>query len=71
MAIVPPLALFLLNNPIVNDYDLSSLRNATIGAAPVDENVTKAMQKKFPGIILQQGTMHILKCDFIHVDIIA
>lgn len=55
LPIVPPLALFLLNHPMVRGYDLSSLQNIMIGAAPVYENVINGFAKKFPNVILQQG----------------
>ena len=45
----------MLNHPMVDDYDLSSVTSGVIGAAPMDEEATNAFQKKFPNMILQQG----------------
>lgn len=45
----------MLNHPMVDDYDLSSVTNALIGAAPVDEAATKSFREKFPNISLTQG----------------
>ena len=44
-----------MNHPMVDDYDLSSLGSITVGAAPMDENAISQFEKKFPGVILQQG----------------
>jgi len=55
LPIVPPIALFMLNHPIVDKFDLSSVHCVTVGAAPIDENVTKAFNKKFPKVLLTQG----------------
>ncbi|XP_057304021.1 uncharacterized protein LOC130641298 [Hydractinia symbiolongicarpus] len=52
---VPPIMLFLLNHPMVSKYDVSHLRNITVGAAPVDENVLNGFHKKFPNIHILQG----------------
>lgn len=53
---VPPIALFLLNHPMVKDYDLSSLTSAIVGAAPMEEAVTKMFKEKFPNLLLTQGS---------------
>lgn len=57
LPIVPPIALFLLNHPMVDDFDLSSIENVTVGAAPVEESATNLFNKKFPNILLSQGKM--------------
>jgi len=53
--IVPPLALFMINHPVVNAFDLSSMKEVVVGAAPIDATVTKAFIAKFPGAVLRQG----------------
>ncbi|XP_047144912.1 uncharacterized protein LOC100198219 isoform X1 [Hydra vulgaris] len=53
--IVPPIALFLKSNPIVDDYNISSLQKVIVGAAPLDEVVASSLNKKFPNIGWQQG----------------
>lgn len=37
----PPILLHLLNNPIVDDYDLSSLRTFNVGAAPIGPDTVR------------------------------
>ncbi|RDD44757.1 4-coumarate--CoA ligase 1 [Trichoplax sp. H2] len=46
VAIVPPLALFLLNSPLVDQYNLSSLKNITSGAAPLDTQLMERVKMK-------------------------
>lgn len=53
--IVPPLALFMINHPIVNTFDLSSMKEVVVGAAPIDAVVTNKFCEKFPGAVLRQG----------------
>lgn len=55
ICIVPPIAVFMLNHPMVSDYDLSSVTSGVIGAAPMDEQATNAFKDKFPNMVLQQG----------------
>ncbi|MEP6635380.1 MAG: 4-coumarate--CoA ligase family protein [Acidobacteriota bacterium] len=40
--LVPPIVLALSKSPIVADYDLSKLRKIFSGAAPLDQNLTRA-----------------------------
>ncbi len=44
--LVPPIVLALSKNPIVNDYDLSKLNTIFSGAAPLDENLTRACMER-------------------------
>jgi acyl-CoA synthetase (AMP-forming)/AMP-acid ligase II len=44
--IVPPIVLLLSNNPIVADYDLSSLHTLFSGAAPLGESLTRACMER-------------------------
>ena len=60
----------MLNHPVVNKFDLSSIYSISVGAAPMDESVTTAFHEKFPRIILMQGyglteslITHIQPCD--------
>ena len=56
MSLVPPLILFLLKHPMVDQYDLSSLQHITIGAAPCDQLTVDAFLAKFPNIsVVQQA----------------
>jgi acyl-CoA synthetase (AMP-forming)/AMP-acid ligase II len=44
--LVPPIVLALAKSPVVDNYDLSSLKMLFCGAAPLDENLTRnAMQR--------------------------
>ena len=55
VCIVPPILIFMVNHPIVDKFDLSAMRNATVGAAPADEALIKQFINKFPGTVLVQG----------------
>ncbi|KAL2065223.1 hypothetical protein VTL71DRAFT_2892 [Oculimacula yallundae] len=44
--IAPPVVLHLAKNPIVDDYDLSSLRMMTSGAAPLTKELIHAVKKR-------------------------
>jgi acyl-CoA synthetase (AMP-forming)/AMP-acid ligase II len=50
----PPMVLALANAPEVEDYDLSSLRYALCGAAPLDVEVTERAEKRL-GCLIRQG----------------
>lgn len=51
--IVPPIALMLAKDPIVDDYDLSSLRVLFCGAAPVGAELQVACESRLGCAILQ------------------
>ncbi|MCI0339493.1 MAG: 4-coumarate--CoA ligase family protein, partial [Acidobacteria bacterium] len=44
--LVPPIVLALSKNPIVDDYDLSTLRTIFSGAAPLGESLTRACMER-------------------------
>ena len=50
----PPMVLALANAPQVEDYDLSSLRFALCGAAPLDVAVTQRAERRL-GCLIRQG----------------
>ncbi len=52
--LVPPIVLALSKNPKIDDYDLSSLKTIFSGAAPLDENLTRACMKRL-GCDVRQG----------------
>ncbi|KAG0227922.1 hypothetical protein BGW42_002521 [Actinomortierella wolfii] len=52
--IVPPVALALAKHPMVNDYDLSSLRYIACGAAPLPKDLLDMIEKRL-GIYCRQG----------------
>ncbi|KAF9929579.1 putative fatty-acid--CoA ligase FadD10 [Modicella reniformis] len=53
--LVPPQILMLVKAPIVDQYDLSSLRFVMSGAAPCSRELSLALLKKFPQIQFRQG----------------
>ncbi|ORZ19088.1 hypothetical protein BCR41DRAFT_351515 [Lobosporangium transversale] len=55
LSLVPPQILMLVKAPIVDQYDLSSLRFITSGAAPCSRELSMALLKKFPKIQFRQG----------------
>lgn len=55
VSLVPPLVIRLVNDPLVDKYDLSCLRRLSSGAAPLSEQLTHQLQRKFPHIGFRQG----------------
>ena len=49
-ALVPSTVLFLSKSPLVEQYDLSSLKDVTSGAAPLGEELSKALKERLPSI---------------------
>ncbi|MGV9718240.1 AMP-binding protein [Rhodococcus pyridinivorans] len=52
--LAPPLVLALAAAPEVDDYDLSSMRKAVSGAAPLDEDAVARAEAR-TGIVIRQG----------------
>ncbi|KAB1501426.1 4-coumarate--CoA ligase family protein [Corynebacterium sp. 320] len=52
--IAPPVAVVLAKHPMVDNYDLSSLRGLFCGAASLDEELARAVEKRL-GTHVQQG----------------
>ena len=52
--LVPPIVLALAKHPVVDNYDLSKLKNVLSGAAPLPEPVGKACIDRH-GVMLRQG----------------
>lgn len=44
--VVPPLVVFLAKSPLVDEYDLSSLKELGSGAAPLSKEVEDAVNKR-------------------------
>ncbi|GLU06216.1 hypothetical protein SLE2022_232650 [Rubroshorea leprosula] len=55
--LVPPIILQLVNNPIVEEFDLTKLKLRAImtAAAPLAPELLKAFQNKFPGVQVQEA----------------
>ena len=54
MHIVPPLALFLAKQPLVDKFDLRSLKTLVSAAAPLGSHVTTEVEQRL-GVDLVQG----------------
>ncbi len=52
--LVPPIVLTLSKNPVVDNYDLSKLKTIFCGAAPLDEQLTRACMQRL-GCEVRQG----------------
>ncbi|ORY07506.1 acetyl-CoA synthetase-like protein [Basidiobolus meristosporus CBS 931.73] len=53
--IVPPIALELVKNPRVKEFDVSSLRRFISGAAPLDVKLSKALSAAMNNATIKQG----------------
>ena len=49
-ALVPPTVLFLAKSPLIDQFDLSSLEDVSSGAAPLGEDLAKALTERLPSI---------------------
>ncbi|KAK6153846.1 hypothetical protein DH2020_013485 [Rehmannia glutinosa] len=52
---VPPIVLAIVKSPVVDKYDLSSVRTVMSGAAPLGKELEDAVRIKFPNAKLGQG----------------
>lgn len=48
LTLVPSIVIRLVNDPIVNDYDLNSVKRIACGAAPLGPEVIQLLEKKMP-----------------------
>jgi 4-coumarate--CoA ligase len=55
VAVVPPLVLALAKNPMVANFDLSSIRVVLSGAAPLGKELEEALHSRIPGATFGQG----------------
>ncbi|XP_029178686.1 4-coumarate--CoA ligase 1 [Nylanderia fulva] len=55
LTIVPPIMVFLAKHPLVDKYDLSSVKRIWCGAAPLSEKVQKAVSKRLNISEIKQG----------------
>nr|QTO31275.1 4-coumarate-CoA ligase [Ocimum kilimandscharicum] len=53
--VVPPIVLTIVKSPLVDKYDLSSVRMVMSGAAPLGKELEDAVRNKFPNAKLGQG----------------
>ncbi|KAL8050623.1 hypothetical protein ABFX02_06G092800 [Erythranthe guttata] len=54
-AVVPPLVLALAKNPMVDKFDLSSIRMVLSGAAPLGKDLEAALLSRVPQAVFGQG----------------
>lgn len=52
---MPPVLTFLIKNPLVDDFDLSSIEEIICGGAPLDSDTEETVRKKFNLKHLRQG----------------
>ncbi|XP_075224482.1 luciferin 4-monooxygenase-like isoform X1 [Lycorma delicatula] len=55
LPMVPPLMVFLAKHPLVDKFDLSSIKTILCGAAPCGENVIKEVMKRLGIKFIRQG----------------
>ncbi|KMQ93562.1 luciferin 4-monooxygenase-like protein [Lasius niger] len=55
LAVVPPIMVFLAKHPLVDKYDLSSVKRIWCGAAPLSEEIQKAVAKRLNISEIKQG----------------
>ena len=48
MPVVPPVVLMLAKHPAVDNFDLSYLTEVTCGAAPLGQELSKALMDRLP-----------------------
>lgn len=54
--LVPPVVTFLAKSPLVDNYDLTSIDTIISGAAPLGEQLTRAVRQRIPTVVaLGQG----------------
>ena len=52
---VPPMVLFMSKHPMVEKYDVSSIKRMLVGAAPLGEEVEAEFKAKYPSVAIGQG----------------
>ncbi|KAL9236974.1 hypothetical protein vseg_011574 [Gypsophila vaccaria] len=53
--VVPPLVMALAKNPMVENYNLTSIRLVLSGAAPLGKDLEDALRQRIPNAVLGQG----------------
>lgn len=66
-AVVPPLVIALAKNPMVADYDLSSIRVVLSGAAPLGKELEEALRSRVPQAVLGQVINHYTYVHFVTI----
>ncbi|XP_058807956.1 uncharacterized protein LOC131673735 [Phymastichus coffea] len=55
LTLVPPLMVFLAKHPLVDKYDLSSIKIIWCGAAPLSRNIEETIKKRLKNIEIRQA----------------
>lgn len=55
LLLVPPILIRLVRDPIVDEYDLSTVTRFSSGAAPLSEEILQQLKAKFPWTGFKQG----------------
>ena len=45
--VVPPIVVFLAKSPLVENYDLSSIKDIVCGAAPLSKDIEESLKQRF------------------------
>lgn len=53
--LVPPIILLLAKHPIIDQYNLTSLKMVICGAAPLSGDLSQQVKKRLPTMIVKQG----------------
>lgn len=53
--LVPPIILLLAKHPLIDQYDLSSLKLVICGAAPLSGDLSRQVRARLPGLVVKQG----------------
>ncbi|XP_055590282.1 luciferin 4-monooxygenase-like [Uranotaenia lowii] len=54
LSMVPPIAIFLVKNDLIRQYDLSSVKSIIVGAAPLSRNVEQLLKSSLQNVSICQ-----------------
>ncbi|PMD50624.1 4-coumarate-CoA ligase 2 [Hyaloscypha bicolor E] len=55
LLLVPPILIRMVRDEVVKEYDLSCVERFSSGAAPLSEEIIRALERRFPGTGFKQG----------------
>ncbi|KAI9852094.1 MAG: hypothetical protein M1838_001891 [Thelocarpon superellum] len=55
IALVPPILIRMVHDPVVDEYALSCLERLASGAAPLSNEIVQLLQKRVPQTGFKQG----------------
>ena len=56
LLVVPPIAVLLAKSPLVDKYQLTSLKELVVVAAPLGRDTEDQLIARFPGLQIRQGS---------------